>query len=866
MEDAAVVRDKIPVSIQDELRTSYLDYAMSVIIGRAIPDVRDGLKPVHRRILFSMSEQKIGPSGAHKKCARVVGDVLGKYHPHGDASVYDALVRMAQTFSLRYPLIDGQGNFGSVDGDSPAAMRYTESRLSRMSNELLGDIDKETVDFTPNYDDTEQEPTVLPAKFPQLLVNGSGGIAVGMATNIPPHNLGEVIDATVALIKNPEIAIEDLMFLIPGPDFPTGGLIYGKSGIDQAYRTGRGSICMRGKSSVEKAGKGEREQLVITEIPYQVNKARLVQKIAECMREKRIEGISEVRDESDREGMRVVVELKKDVFPQVILNQLFRLTDLQTTFGVINLSVANGRPAVLNLKETLEHFVEHRREVVTRRSRFELRQAEAQLELVEGLGVATDDIELIIKTIRASKDAEEARPALMALELTGLGELLKRAGRPETEVADAIKGGPYHLSERQARAILDMRLARLTGLERDKLAKEYAELRVEIDRLRNILASPELLMSVIIMELEDIKSRFNDPRRTEIVAAEAEIVMEDLIQEEDMVVTISHEGYVKRNPVALYRAQRRGGRGKIGATTRDEDFVEYLFVASTHSYLLCFTTAGKVYWLKVHEVPQAGRAARGRSIANLLRLRPEEKLSAFLPVREFREGRYVVFATRRGLIKKTDLMAYSTPRPSGIIAIALEDEDEVVGVRLTEGSQEIILSTVEGQAIRFEETEARPMGRDTYGVRGMKLDEGDAVVALDLVEEGGTLLAVSENGYGKRSAMDEYRRTHRGGKGIITMKTTDKTGRVIGVRMVTDADQIMLVTNGGKVIRMQVNEIRVIGRNTQGVRLIGMEPGERVAAVARLAERDDEADDTGSVDVSSAETDTPGSSDPTSEG
>ncbi|MBL8741609.1 MAG: DNA gyrase subunit A, partial [Myxococcales bacterium] len=693
MEDAAIVRDKVPVSIQDELRTSYLDYAMSVIIGRAIPDVRDGLKPVHRRILFSMSEQKIGPTGAHKKCARVVGDVLGKYHPHGDASVYDALVRMAQTFSLRYPLIDGQGNFGSVDGDSPAAMRYTESRLSRMSNELLGDIDKETVDFTPNYDDTEQEPTVLPAKFPQLLVNGSGGIAVGMATNIPPHNLGEVIDATVALIKKPEIAIEDLMFLIPGPDFPTGGLIYGKSGIDQAYRTGRGSIVMRGKSTVEKAGKGEREQLVITEIPYQVNKARLVQKIAECMREKRIEGISEVRDESDREGMRIVVELKKDVFPQVILNQLFRLTDLQTTFGVINLSVANGRPAVLNLKETLEHFVEHRREVVTRRSRFELRQAEAQLELVEGLGVATSDIELIIRTIRASKDPDEARPALMALELTGLGELLARAGRPETEVAEANKAGPYHLSERQARAILDMRLARLTGLERDKLAKEYAELRAEIDRLRSILASPELLMSVIVMELEDIKARFADPRRTEIVAAEAEIVMEDLIQEEDMVVTISHGGYLKRTSVSEYRSQKRGGKGKMGMEARDEDWVSQLFVASTHTFVFFFSERGKVYVKKVYEIPQAVRTAKGRAIVNFVGVEPGEKIATITPVPGLEPGHFVVTVTKKGQIKKTAIEEYENYREKGIIGVKIEEGDQLLSAAITDGTKELIIAT-----------------------------------------------------------------------------------------------------------------------------------------------------------------------------
>jgi len=837
MEDAAIVRDKIPVSIQDELRTSYLDYAMSVIIGRAIPDVRDGLKPVHRRILFSMSEQKIGPGGAHKKCARVVGDVLGKYHPHGDSSVYDALVRMAQTFSLRYPLIDGQGNFGSVDGDSPAAMRYTESRLSRVSGELLSDIDKDTVDFAPNYDDTEREPTVLPAKFPQLLVNGSGGIAVGMATNIPPHNLGEVIDATVALIKNPEVAIEDLMFLIPGPDFPTGGLIYGKSGIEQAYRTGRGSICMRGKSIVEKVGTasrggGEREQIVIIEIPYQVNKARLVQKIAECMREKRIEGISEVRDESDREGMRVVIELKKDVFPQVIQNQLFRLTDLQTTFGVINLSVAGGRPAVLNLKETLEHFVEHRREVVTRRSRFELRQAEAQLELVEGLGVATSDIELIIKTIRASKDAEEARPALMALELTGLGELLKRAGRPEAEVAEALKGGPYHLSERQAKAILDMRLARLTGLERDKLAKEYAELRVEIDRLRNILANPELLMSVIVMELEDIKARFNDPRRTEIVAAEAEIDVEDLIQEEDMVVTISHGGYLKRTSVSEYRSQKRGGKGKMGMEARDEDWVSQLFVASTHTFVFFFSERGKVYVKKVYEIPQAVRTAKGRAIVNFVGVEPGEKIATITPVPGLEPGHFVVTLTKKGQIKKTAIEEYENYREKGIIGVKIEEGDQLLSAAITDGTKELIIATKKGMSIRFREEQVRAMGRSTVGVKGVELEEGDEVVGLCVASsEEDRVLAVCERGYGKQTALKEFRLQTRGGKGVILIDASDRNGPVVGIAIVGQEHEVLLVTDQGQMLRIRVADIRETGRNAQGVRLMTVDNDERIVAI-----------------------------------
>ncbi len=834
MEEAHNIRDKVPVSIQDELRTSYLDYAMSVIIGRAIPDVRDGLKPVHRRILFSMSEQKIGPTGAHKKCARVVGDVLGKYHPHGDSAVYDALVRMAQTFSLRYPLIDGQGNFGSVDGDSPAAMRYTESRLSRMSTELLSDIDKETVDFNPNYDDTEQEPTVLPAKFPQLLVNGSGGIAVGMATNIPPHNLGEVIDATVALIRSPEISIDEIMRIIPGPDFPTGGLIYGKSGIDQAHRTGRGSIVMRGKSHVEKAGKGEREQIVISEIPYQVNKARMVQKIAECMREKRIEGISEVRDESDREGMRVVVELKKDVFPQVILNQLFRLTDLQTTFGVINLSIAGGRPAILNLKETLEHFVEHRREVVTRRCRFELRQAEAQLELVEGLGVATSDIDTIVKTIRAAKDPDEARTALMALPLTGLAELLRRAGRPENEALEAEKKGPYFLSERQAKAILEMRLARLTGLERDKLAKEYAELRNEIDRLRAILADPQLLMNVIVMELEDIKARFADARRTEIVAAEAEIDVEDLIQEEDMVVTISHGGYLKRTPVSEYRAQRRGGKGKVAMEARDEDWVSQLFVASTHTFVFFFSERGKVYVKKVYEIPQAPRNAKGRAIVNFVGVEPGEKISAITPVPGLDPGHFVVTITKKGQIKKTAIEEYENYREKGIIGVKIEDGDELLSAAITDGTKELVIATKKGMSIRFREEQVRPMGRATVGVKGVELED-DVVVGLCVASsEEDRVLAVCERGYGKQTPLGEFRLQSRGGKGVILIDASDRNGPVVGIAIVGPDHEMLLVTDQGQMVRIKVADIRETGRNAQGVRLMTVADNERIVAIEVL--------------------------------
>jgi DNA gyrase subunit A len=839
MEESSNIQQKIPVSIQDELRTSYLDYAMSVIIGRAIPDVRDGLKPVHRRILFSMNEQKIGPGGSHKKCARVVGDVLGKYHPHGDLAVYDALVRMGQTFSLRYPLIDGQGNYGSVDGDSPAAMRYTEARLSRMAVELLTDLDKETVDFVPNYDDSEHEPSVLPAKFPQLLVNGSSGIAVGMATNIPPHNLGEIIEATIELIKNPEMTIDDLYRIVPGPDFPTGGMIYGRTGIESAYRTGRGSIVMRGRTLIEKTHKGDREQIIIYEIPYQVNKARLVAKIAECMKEKRIEGISEVRDESDREGMRVVIELKKDIFPQVILNQLYRLTDLQASFGVINLSIANGRPAVLNLKETLAHFVEHRREVVTRRCRYELREAEAQRELVEGLGMATSDIDRVVATIRASRDPEEARENLLKLPLQGLGEFLRRAGRPEAECAEADGKTDYYLSERQAKAILEMRLSRLTGLEREKLAREYGALSTEIERLRAILASPELLMGVIITELDDIKLRFGDKRRTEIVPAEAEINIEDLIQEEDMVVTISHAGYLKRTPTSTYRAQRRGGKGMVGMEARDEDWVNQLFVASTHSYVFFFSDKGKVYVKKVYEIPQAPRNAKGRAIVNFVGMEPGEKVAAITPIPGFDEAHFVVTLTRRGQIKKTALNEYENYRDKGIIGVKIEEGDQLLSAAITDGTRELVIATKGGMSIRFSETEVRPIGRATMGVKGIELDENDVVVGMGVSEEGrDRVLAVCERGYGKQTPLEDFRKQSRGGKGVILIDASERNGPVVGVAMVGPADQVMLVTDRGQMLRTEVSQIRETGRNAQGVRLMNVDDGERVVAIETFADTD----------------------------
>jgi DNA gyrase subunit A len=806
---------RVPVNIEDQMRESYMDYAMSVIIGRALPEARDGLKPVHRRILYAMFREGLLHNRRYSKCAGVVGEVLKRYHPHGDSAVYDALVRLAQEWNVRYPLIDGQGNFGSVDGDPPAAYRYTECRLTELAEELLADIDRETVDFTPNFDDSTEEPLVLPSRVPNLLVNGSSGIAVGMATNVPPHNLGEVCDALVALIENPDLTIDELMRFIPGPDFPTAGLICGQTPVREAYHEGRGILTVRARAEIETDEKSGRSAIIVTEIPYQVNKARLVERIAELVNERKLDGISDLRDESDREGMRIVIELKRDAVPEVLLNQLYKHTPMQESFGVNMLAIVEGRPRLLTLKDALRVFLDHRRTVVARRTAHDLRQAEARLHILAGLKTAIDHLDEAIGIIRGAVDPTTARERLMAT---------------------------FTLSQLQAQAILDMRLQRLTSLERDKIAEEYAETEKAIQRYRDILADERKIWNIITEELRELRTKYADPRRTQLVAEAAAISVEDLIVEEDMVVTISHEGYIKRNAVGLYRAQRRGGRGKIGASTRDEDFVEHLFVASTHSYLLFFTTTGKVYWLKVHEIPQAGRAARGRSITNVLNLRPEEKLSAFLPVREFQEGRYLVFATRRGLIKKTDLMQYASPRPSGLIAIALEEGDEVIGVRLTDGSGEVILSTAEGQAIRFEEAEVRPMGRSTYGVIGMKLDEGDQAVAIDPVEAGATLLAVSENGYGKRTGMDEYRRTHRGGKGIITMRITEKTGRVIGVRMVTDDDQLMLVTSGGKVIRLRAHEIRVIGRNTQGVRLIELEEGERLASVARLAEREEEGE------------------------
>jgi DNA gyrase subunit A len=807
---------RIPVYIEDEMRQSFMAYSMSVIISRALPDVRDGLKPVHRRVLYAMYDLGNSWDKPYKKSARVAGDVIGKYHPHGEMAVYDTIVRMAQDFSMRYPLIDGQGNFGSIDGDPPAAMRYTEIRMARLGEELLADLEKDTVDFIPNYDDQLKEPAVLPARIPNLLINGAAGIAVGMATNIPPHNLGEVVDGLVALVENPNITIKELMKYIPGPDFPTGGFIHGKEPIVQAYNEGKGIIQTRGKAFTETVKRTGKEQIIISEIPFMVNKARLIEQIAGLVQEKKVEGIADLRDESDREGMRIVIELKRDAVAEIILNQLHKHTALQESFGINMLAIVEGRPKILNLKEALKAFLDHRKEVVTRRTAYDLRKAEERLHILEGLRIALDNLDAVIALIRNAQDPKVAKDGLM----TNFG-----------------------LSEIQAQAILDMRLQRLTGLERDKILQEHKETVELIAQLRAILANEKEIYRIIVDELKEIQEKYGDERRTQIVDHTEEISIEDLIVEEDMAVTISHEGYIKRNPVTLYRAQRRGGKGKIGTTTKEEDFVEYLFIASTHSYILFFTTVGKVYWIKVHELPQATRAARGRPIVNLLNLEPGEKVSAFLSVREFQEGRFVVFATKKGLIKKTELMSYANPRANGIRAIALEDRDEVIGVRLTDGQQEIILSTADGQSIRFKEEQVRPTGRGTYGVVGMRLDEGDALVSMEILSLGAAILTVSENGFGKRTEMDEYRLQSRGGKGIITMKATDKTGRVVGVQQVTEEDQLMLVTNKGKIIRLRIKDIRVIGRNTQGVHLIDLEEGERVVSLARVAEKEEEEED-----------------------
>ncbi|MFI5306552.1 MAG: DNA gyrase subunit A [Polyangiales bacterium] len=841
---------KIPVAIEDELRTSYLEYAMSVIIGRAIPRVEDGLKPVHRRILYAMHEMRLNWNQPYRKSARVVGDVLGKYHPHGDAAVYDALVRMAQGFSMRYPLVDGQGNFGSVDGDAPAAMRYTESRMSRLASELLADIDKETVDFGPNFDESMSEPLVLPTKVPNLLINGSAGIAVGMATNIPPHNLREVIDATVRVIERPEIGIDELMaddassgrVGLRGPDFPTGGFIHGTAGIRQALHTGRGRVVMRARTSVEPIpGKADRSQIVVTELPYMVNKAELIKKIAQLVRDKAIDGIGDLRDESDREGMRIVIELKRDAADQIVLNQLFQQTALQSTFGVNQLAIVGNRPRLLDLKQTLELFVDHRREVVTRRTRFELREAESQRELCEGLGMAVTEVDLVVKTIRDSKDPDSARAALMRLPLHGLEEFLRRAGRPDPELEAARARGDYHLSERQAKAILEMRLSRLTGLEREKLAAEYAELCETIKRLRAILDSDEELKRVIVTELDEIKERYGDARRTEIVHAEGEIHIEDLISHEDVVVTITHAGYIKRVPVSEYRAQGRGGRGRRAMETRDEDFVEQIFIANNHDHVLYLSARGIAYLKKVYEIPEASRASRGRALVNFVGLEPGERVAAIVPIKEFREGDDLITCTKSGTVKRTQLSAYENIRTTGIIGVALAPDDQLLAARVCNENQDIIVGTARGMSIRFHAADARRMGRDARGVRGIELREGDAVIGMAVIEsDEQQVLCVSANGYGKRTPLSEWRVQNRGGIGIIAMDASERNGAVVSLCLVTEVDELMAVTDAGQLIRTKVSEVRSAGRNTQGVRVIRLGDDERVVDVGLIAERDEE--------------------------
>jgi DNA gyrase subunit A len=795
-----------PVPIEEEMRKSYLDYAMSVIVGRALPDIRDGLKPVHRRVLFAMHELGLNWNRAYKKSARVVGEVLGKYHPHGDAPVYEALVRMVQEFSLRYPLVDGQGNFGSIDGDPPAAMRYTETRLAKIAHELLADIDKETVDFTPNFDESLQEPVVLPTKVPNLLVNGSSGIAVGMATNIPPHNLREVVDGLIRVIDDPEVSIDELMKVIPGPDFPTRGYIYGRGGIREAYTTGRGIITLRAKAHVEKM-RGGREAIIVTELPYQVNKATLIEKIGELIRDKKIEGISERRDESSREGIRIVLELGRGEMAQIVINQLYKHTPMQTTFGVIMLALVGRRPQVVNLKQMLQEFIAFRRDVVTRRTQYDLARAEERAHILEGLRKAVDQLDLVIRLIRQAESPDAAKDALMR---------------------------QLDLSEIQAKAILDMRLQRLTQLERHKIVEEHEQTLALIADLKGILASEQRLLGIIKDELAALREEFGDERRTEILAETTDLTIEDLLADEDMVVTITRSGYIKRTHVEAYRSQKRGGKGVTGMETKEEDIVEDLFVASTHSFLLFFTNKGKVHWLKVHEIPEGGRQAKGKAMANVLSLGEHERVATCVPVRDFESGGYILFATKQGKVKKTELSAFSHPRAGGIQAITLEEGDEVMGARRTDGQREVLLSTKQGMIIRFPEDEVRPMGRTAAGVRGIDVDEGDQVIAAETIKEGVTILTVTERGYGKRTPLDEYRLQGRAGKGIIDIKTAGRNGAVVGMLQVREGDDILVVTTKGKIIRLHADEVTSQGRNTMGVRIIDLDADDQVGNLARV--------------------------------
>jgi DNA gyrase subunit A len=803
---------KLQINIEQEMKTAYLDYSMSVIVGRALPDVRDGLKPVHRRILYAMFREGLLHNKKYSKSAGVVGEVLKKYHPHGDSAVYDTMVRMAQAFNMRYPLVDGQGNFGSVDGDPAAAYRYTEARLTKLAEELLADIDKETVDFTPNFDDTTVEPSVLPTRVPNLLINGSSGIAVGMATNIPPHNLSEIVDGLVMMIDSPEITIPDLMSVIKGPDFPTAGFIHGYEGIKQAYMTGRGIIQMRARAAIEE-GKGDRESIVVTELPYQVNKARLLERIAELVQEKKITGISEIRDESDREGMRIVIDLKKGEITHVVLNQLFKHTAMQSTFGVIMLALVNNQPRVLNLKRLLSNFIQHRREVVVRRTKYDLKKAEERAHILQGLKIALENLDAVIALIKASANPEEAKTGLIR---------------------------QFKLSEIQAQAILDLRLQRLTGLERDKITAEYEEICKEIVRLNEILASDALVMKIIKDELLAIKQEYGDVRKTEIVAASTEIDVEDLIKDEEMVITISHSGYIKRNALTAYRAQKRGGKGKIGMETREEDFVERLFTATAHSFILFFTNKGRVYWLKVHQLPEASRQAKGKAIVNLIHIHTDERVTAALPIREFTPGHFILMATKSGIIKKTELESYSHPRPSGIRAITLDEGDELIAAEVTDGERDVFLGTRDGLSIRFTEIDVREIGRSGKGVIGIRLDKNNEVVGMEIVRDDSTILTVTENGYGKRSTLEDYRSQGRGGKVIITIKTTEKNGKVTGIVQISEEDEIILITINGKVLRIRAKDISVQGRNTQGVRLFDIDEEDKVVSFAKVVEREEE--------------------------
>jgi len=841
-------KETLPISLEDEMRRSYLDYAMSVIVGRALPDVRDGLKPVHRRVLFAMHELSNDWNRAYKKSARIVGDVIGKYHPHGDTAVYDTIVRMAQDFSLRYMLVDGQGNFGSVDGDNAAAMRYTEIRMARIAHELLADIDKETVDFGPNYDGSEHEPLIMPARIPNLLINGSSGIAVGMATNIPPHNLNEVLDACLVLLQNPETTIDELIEIIPAPDFPTAGIIYGTVGVKEGYRTGRGRVVMRGRTHFEDIGKGDRQAIIIDELPYQVNKKTLIEKIAELVNEKKIEGISDLRDESDKSGMRVVIELKRGEVPEVILNNLYKQTQLQDTFGMNMVALLDGQPRLLNLKQMLEAFLRHRREVVTRRTVFELRKARERGHVLEGLAVALANVDEMIAIIKAAPTPPEAKKDLMAKTWNSpvVEEMLKRAAmeasRPDGLSVDfGMTPKGYRLSDVQAQEILQMRLQRLTGLEQDKIVNEYKEVMDVITDLLDILARSERVTEIIVQELSAIRQQFADKRRSEIVQNAQDLSLEDLITPQDVVVTLSHTGYVKSQPLDEYRAQKRGGRGKMAAGTKEDDFIDKMFVANTHDYILCFSSRGRVYWLKVYEVPQGGRASRGKPIVNLFPLEDGEKVNAILSVREFDENRYIFMATSMGTVKKTSLAEFSNPRKSGIIAINLDEDDFLIGAEITNGENGIVLVSDGGKAVWFNEEHVRPMGRATRGVRGMKLPAKQTVISLLIAQnENETVLVATENGYGKRTALKEFRLSGRGTQGVKAIATSERNGTVVAARLVNDEDEIMLITTGGVLIRTRVKEIRELGRATQGVTLINLGAGEKLSGLEKVVETDDD--------------------------